>query len=194
MVQFPVVNEDTSFEEFQGMLPEELSNFPEDVLRQWVYRHGKGDGDVISALNILPGISEWQFHLVEMTNAEIESIRHYEYDESKLFPKGNWWLGSGRHNAPEFCDYMMEHGTYPVPIIVAKNASSHNHPILDFRYPGHDGPMLEPFHLLEGNRRFALLRAMIKNGTAGLKDMHDVWLVTMPESDKETKRMVGKCR
>lgn len=162
-----------------SVMPEELSNFPEDVLRQWVYEHGKGDGDVVDALNLIPNLSKWFFQLVEMPNADINSIKHYPYDEKRLLDKGEWWLKTGRHNAPAFCDYMLEHGTTPVPLIVAQNASDHNHPIIEYRYPEREGPMLEPFHLLEGNRRFALLRAMINNGTASLKDQHLVWIVTL---------------
>lgn len=181
MIKFPKIGHEVSFSDFCHKVPEELSNFPEDVLRQWVYEHGKGDGDVIDALNRIPNLSKWTFDLVDISNADIESIKHYPYDEKRLLGKGEWWLKSGRHNAPEFCDYMLEHGTTPVPLIVAQNASYHNHPIIEFRYPEHEGPMLEPFHLLEGSRRYALLRAMINNDVDSLQDKHLIWVVTMPE-------------
>ncbi|WCE32072.1 hypothetical protein [Vibrio sp. SCSIO 43137] len=181
MIKFPKIGHDTSFEEFCELMPEELRNFPEDVLKQWVYEHGKGDGDVIDALNLIPNLSQWDFQLVDLSNGEIEIIKHYPYDEKRLLEKGEWWLRSGRNNAPAFCDFMLEHGTTPVPIIVAQNASDQNHPILEFRYPEHEGPMLEPFHLLEGNRRFAFLRAMINSAETTLKDKHAVWVVTLPE-------------
>lgn len=180
MTRFPKIGNEVSFSDFCKVIPKELSNFPEDVLKQWVYEHGKGDGDVIDALNLIPNLAEWRFELVDMTNADIKRIRHYPYDERLLLPKGEWWLKSGRHSAPAFFDYMLEHGTTPVPIIIAQNASGHNHPIIAYRYPEHGGSMLDPLHLLEGNRRFALLRAMINNDVASLQDKHLVWVVTMP--------------
>ncbi|OEE56643.1 MULTISPECIES: hypothetical protein [Vibrio] len=183
MTHFPKVGHEVSFDDFYKLIPEELSNFPESVLRQWVYEHGKGDGDVVDALNLIPNLSQWDFQLVELSNAEIESIKHYPYDEKRLLEKGEWWVRSGRHSAPAFCNFMLEQGTTPAPLIVARNASNHSHPILEFRYPGHEGPMLKPLHLLEGNRRFALLRAMINKGTASLKDKHSVWVVTFPEQE-----------
>ncbi len=179
MIKFPKIDHDVSFSDFCELIPEELKNFPEDVLGQWVYDHGKGDGDVIDALNQIPNLEKWSFQQVEMSNAEIQSIRHYPYDEKKLLPRGEWWLKTGRHSAPSFCDLMLKEGTTPRPIIVAKNASGHNHPILEHRRPEVEGPMLEPLHLLEGNRRFALLRAMINKNYPTLKETHLVWVVTM---------------
>lgn len=144
-----------------------------------MYEHGKGDGDVIEALNCLCHCHEWEFKYTKLTNEEILTIRHYQYDELRLFPKAYNWIRMKGQRGPSFYDWMMENGTFPRPIIVAHNAGDYKHPILEHRYGKGIDKMFTPYHLLEGNRRLALLRAMIEQKQCNLKELHSVWLVTM---------------
>ncbi len=71
-------------------------------------------------------------------------------------------------------EFMQENGTFPVPIIVAHNAGK----VLHHKSLNHEF-MLEPYHILEGNRRLAFLRAMIQKQHEKLKKNHKIWLVTI---------------
>ena len=177
--KLPQVKAESSFDSFLDSIPKEYSHFPNDVLEQWIYEHGKGDGDVIKALNNLCRCHEWTFKCTKFTNEEILTIRHYPYDEKRLFPKANNWIRMKGQIGPSFYHWMMENGTFPRPIIVAHNANDHKHPILKHRYGEDIDKMFAPYHLLEGNRRLALLRAMIEQMHCNLKEQHSIWLVTM---------------
>ena len=80
---------------------------------------------------------------------------------------------AGRMAGYDTAEFMMKSGTFPVPIIVAHNAGNQLH------HKSFNGEfMLEPYHLIEGNRRLAFLRAMIQKGHEKLQEKHKVWLVT----------------
>lgn len=69
---------------------------------------------------------------------------------------------------------MLENGTTPAPIIVAKNA----HNIKNHR--GREMYMKVPFQLIEGHMRLAYLRGMIKQKHPKLKDEQEVWEMKIP--------------
>lgn len=148
--------------------PQELRNFPENVIEQWVHRHNPQFLDEWSSLNI----HEWKFECREMTTEEILGIQHldgelehWDYVGLKLMPTKDkyQWLSLK----------MEEQGTFPEPIIVAENAGAVLHP------RGREGEYMKaPFQLIEGHRRLGLLRAMHAKKVPSLKARHCVWVVS----------------
>ncbi|EJA7359023.1 hypothetical protein ACSVUS_000598 [Vibrio alginolyticus] len=173
--ELPEVRDNELFANYKTRLPHRLKNIPDDVLEQWPF-----EVEVVrKALNQRKDFVHWTYRLVELTSNEILTIRHYPYDESRLFPKAHEWLSpKGVPLRPIWFDRMLEQGTFIRPIILAHNANNQVHPILSFEYPALDA-MFTPYHLLEGNRRLSLLRAMIELKMEGVKERHSVWLVDM---------------
>ncbi|WP_231602662.1 hypothetical protein, partial [Herbaspirillum chlorophenolicum] len=71
--------------------------------------------------------------------------------------------------------FMLGHGTFPVPIIVAQDASH----VIAPRSGGEH--MKAPLHLIEGHSRLACIRGMINSSYPTLKMLHSVWVVKIPK-------------
>ncbi|MEZ8844593.1 hypothetical protein AB6E06_23450 [Vibrio splendidus] len=175
LTRLPKVKLNEPFERYKVRIPVRLRHMPDDVLEQWPF-----EVDVVrSALNQVSNLASWKYQQLELTSAQVLSIRHYPYDENRLFPKAYEWIKpQGVAIRPEWFNTMLAQGTFVRPIILAFEAKHHAHPVLRFEYPDIE-PMFAPYHLLEGNRRLSLLRFMIENEVEGLKDKHLVWLVDM---------------
>lgn len=171
-IAVPIAEPNESFEAYRHRWPTELDHFPDCVIRQWPYEVD----EVAQALGEIEDLSEWTFERVHFSNDQIMTIRHYLYDEKLMFGKAEKWFGPGRHHAPAFLDFMKERGTYPVPIIVAVDAEDRVHPYLAY-HRGETELMCAPYHLIEGNRRWALLRQMIQAQHPNLLEQHQVWLL-----------------
>jgi hypothetical protein len=154
-----------SFEDFLGRWPSQLANFPEDVIREWVWRHS----DDFYRLWSDRGIERFAFERRAYDAEAVLGIgRHESWDdlaERGLDPNHpaplDFWLGR----------YMIEHGTFPTPIIVAVNSDGLVHP--------RNLPM-RPNHIIEGHRRLGMLRGLIGLGYQGLRPTHAVWELTLP--------------
>ncbi|MDF1641549.1 hypothetical protein [Thalassolituus oleivorans] len=159
-----------SFSEYLDKWPEELSNFPEEVIEDWVYRHNEFFIKDWSGYNL----ENWQFELVEFTNKDLLSVQHLPGEIEKCDHTGEniiKTLGSSLEN--ELGRYICDNGTFPVPIIVALNAIEILHP-KSFE----DEYMATPYQLIEGHRRLGTIRAMLRNGNYDVADLHEVWLIS----------------
>lgn len=157
------------FEDYFDRFPEELANIPENVAKNWFWHHNRQ----AVKFSEFYAFENWEFELCVFDNDEIMEIKHFEHDLNLLDAKGEEFL-KGKLRGYDTADYMLENGTSPCPIIVAKNASGHIH-----HQSNEANYMLEPYHLIEGNRRLAYLRAMIRNNYERLQDSHEVWVVTI---------------
>ncbi|BAX51940.1 hypothetical protein PDPUS_2_00411 [Photobacterium damselae subsp. piscicida] len=164
-----------SFEDYMKRWPQDLV-FPECVIRHWIYEVQF----VAEALRQRTDLSKWTFHKESFTKDQIKSIKHYDWHEAKMYEKALFWLKNGRHSAPPVMDFLIENGTFPVPIIVARNASSYSHPIFLYEERvSQKEVMIEPYHLIEGNKRWAILLALMETRPEKVKDKHDVWILSM---------------
>ncbi|HHX8571761.1 TPA: hypothetical protein ACVO35_000194 [Vibrio alginolyticus] len=160
-----------TFEDYYARFPKELANIPKDVVENWMWFHN----EQVVEFSKLYDFEKWTFELRDFDNDEIMAIRHFEYDLKLLDGKGQEFL-LGRLNEHDTAKFMFENGTSPCPIIVARDASKHIH------HQREEGNyMLEPYQLIEGNRRLAYLRAMIGKPYSKLRDSHKVWVVTIGE-------------
>ncbi|GAD89041.1 hypothetical protein VHA01S_014_00660 [Vibrio halioticoli NBRC 102217] len=162
---------DEDFEDYYARFPTELDHIPQDVVKNWMWYHN----EQVVEFSKLYNFKKWNFELRDFDNNEVMTIKHFDYDLKLLDGKGQEFL-KGLLNEHEAAKFMFENGTSPCPIIVAKDASKHIHHI---RNEGNF--MLEPYQLIEGNRRLAYLRAMIRKSYPKLKASHNVWVVTIGE-------------
>ena len=155
--------ETESFGAYLKRWPAALSNFPEDVIREWVWRHW----DDFERLWVSRGIERFEFQLRQYDNHTILDIGRFDsWDDlaaRQLDPKGDldFWVGR----------YMTEHGTFPAPIIAATNSEGLTHP---------RGMPMPARLLIEGHRRLGMLRGLLALGFPGVQAMHSVWELTLP--------------
>uniref|UniRef100_UPI003532100D hypothetical protein n=1 Tax=Agarivorans sp. TSD2052 TaxID=2937286 RepID=UPI003532100D len=90
-------------------------------------------------------------------------MEHYEYVGERYIKQV--------HERDFVANYMLEKGSFPQPIIIAKGASSLIHP-KGAEYNDH----MTDNQLIEGHRRIGLLRAMFTNKLA-LKSKHKAWIM-----------------
>ena len=159
-----------SFESYLVRWPDELSHIPEDIIRSWAYEH---NDQVIEFCEETYDLSTWTFDRVKFSNDEILEIKHFDSEMKHYEHIGSEFL-AGRMVGYGTAEFMLENGTFPVAILVAHNAGEFmHHKSFENEY------MIEPYHLIEGNRRLAFLRAMIEKDHELLQKSHDVWLLTI---------------
>ena len=146
-----------------------LPNFPDSVLKQWLYRHYSGAVSDYGWLRlsqltfrsktwpterILTDVGSWEGH--GLISQHAERLRS-DPDRQQS------WLGRR----------LIEDGTWPVPILVISNHERTCRP---------DGLRLAtPFHLMEGHRRMGYLHALVEDKRWTVAAEHELWLV-QPDS------------
>ncbi|HIF5855129.1 TPA: hypothetical protein ACX3E9_004510 [Vibrio parahaemolyticus] len=159
------------FEDYYARFPKELAHIPEDVVKNWMWYHN----EQVVEYSKLYDFEKWTFELKDFENDNIMQIKHFDYDLKLLDGKSLEFL-KGLLNEHDTAKFMFDSGTSPCPMIVAKNAGKHIH------HQREEGNlMLEPYQLIEGNRRLAYLRAMIGKSFPKLQKSHKVWVVTIEE-------------
>jgi hypothetical protein len=139
-----------------------LQNWPEEVSREWLYRHP----DCINKyafLNFETFSFSKEVWIIEQLPGR-EAFKNENFcdnfsDVEKRAERPNDWLAN----------YMLRAGTWNTPIVLLYNKTE------EFIFP--DGESFKkPFHLLEGHRRLSFLVGLNRIGKAQPK--HEVWLVT----------------
>lgn len=156
------------FQAYLGRWPTCYTNVPEPVIESWIYRHWYQFQQWLPLHPLM-----WAYELTTMTNEEIMAISHvkdwpkvlkYWGDDLLDGPsRKNSWLGR----------YMLENGTTPAPIIVARDAAAWTHPRERVK-------MIAPNQLVEGHMRLAYLQAMIRRQHENLRDSHAVVVAQLP--------------
>lgn len=149
----PYYVERKDFNTWYRRVREIIPNVPEVIAKEWVHRHwGQSAFSFLPLLKMRFAEHSWAtqaFAAVSYGRRAAGKPRLYELPSAS-------WLSS----------YMIERGTWPVPIIVLDNARS-----------GIDG--LGELQLLEGHRRYSYLHRLVEAGKA-VNSQHKVHLVEIP--------------
>ncbi len=177
-------NAKESFDAYQERVGTLLPNWPTTVLKDWLYRHGNGP-----AVNFGFTIASFRAMRFSQISMAVKDIPGGECTwapgtYTPLITDGKFdyrWCKAHSHLADEpeaggeFGHsndqrkiFAVEHGTWPVPIILANNAKGN--------MCRKDGtPLQKPWHLLEGHNRLVEINVLKKDGKAAA--FHDVWVV-----------------
>ena len=138
-----------------------LPHFPEEVLKDWLFLHGKhalfvdGTLDLFSLAfrkerwptsRIIHDVGSWRESTVNAWRCAIVESFHREGP-----------LGS----------FMIEHGTWPVPPLVFDNDSG---------LKTNSGSEMFRYHLIDGHHRIGYLHGLASSDSDCLKTDHDLWL------------------
>jgi len=160
-----------SFESYLLRWPNEYRHVHQAIVETWVYRHWR---DFQAWLPLHP--LSWHYEAASMTNEEILTISHVGDWPQTLCYWGNDLLDGTQRRKTWLGHYMLNNGTTPAPIIVAKHAGQVFHP----RERGER--MVEPYQIIEGHMRLAYLQAMIRRSHSTLTASHTVLVATIPNS------------
>ena len=155
------------FAEWYARVKDEIPHVPACVAESWIHRHWG-----YSPYYWLP-LARLRFEKQSWTNSEILRIGEGLADRDRPFsPEWSDEFGHEKSYAREswLGRYMLEHRTWPAPIIVLDNTRRR---VRDRRWI----TPLARFHLIEGHRRSAYHHYLATHGLA--LDAHEVWLVTI---------------
>jgi hypothetical protein len=116
----------------------------------------------------------WDFELKNFSSDQIMAIDHVGKWIEELDAEGVEYVGGFPRSQTGLAKYMLEHGTFPVPIIVAENSGHVVHP------RSNREKMKVPFQLIEGHCRLACIRGMIAHKHPSTRNSHPVWTVRLP--------------
>ncbi len=153
------------FEQWHQRVREQIPHVPACVAEHWLYRHG-----IHTPYDWLP-LSRMRFKQETWELARILSIG--EGVEPQWSP--NWaeeLETDPNHYESELGQYMLDSGTWPVPIIVLDNETG---------LQSSDDEPLARWHLIEGHMRSAYMDHLAKTGRA--KETHQVWVTTIIDQE-----------
>lgn len=158
------------FETYFERWPTEYANVPSGVVETWVYRHWR---DFQCWLPLQP--LDWAYELKKMSSSEILTIGHVgTWPETLKYWGDDLFEGSSRRTT-WLGRSMLDMGTTPAPIIVARDAGRYRHP-----REAANAPFIEPYQLVEGHMRLAYLQSMIRREHPQLRSHHEVFVATLP--------------
>lgn len=159
-----------SFETYYARWPDNFSSIPREVVEDWIYRHWADFRAHWASLRP----HEWTFVKAQFLNHQIREIDHIGTWIAELDAEGVEYVTGAPRSRTRLAQFMLSSGTYPVPIIVARDAGHVIHP------RSNSEPMKHQYQLIEGHCRLACLRGMINAEHPNLADVHEVWLVSIP--------------
>jgi hypothetical protein len=157
--------EKESFVSYKRRVSSLVSNIPDCVLENWIYRHYSF---VVSDYFFL-NFNRMQFTKEEWSKEDIAYLIK-SYDDSLINDLG--YQIYKRNDKTWLQKYMLENMTWPVPIIVLENKET-------FYLNHRDMKLGNPFHLLEGHLRLNYFREIYRTERESLKDRHLIWKVTI---------------
>jgi hypothetical protein len=163
------------FDAYYARWPARLQAIPRQVVQDWVHRHWRDFKQ--HWIDLAP--HTWRYDSEVFSNAEILSIDHIATWIPELDAEGVEYVSGAPRGQTRMAQYMLNHGTFPVPILVARNAGHVVHP------RSAREPMKEPLQLIEGHCRLACLRGMINANYPSLALRHRVWVATIPRPVNE---------
>lgn len=159
-----------SFDDYYSRWPPELSSIPAPIVKDWIYRHWRCFKDRWIPLSP----HAWTYELSVFTGEQILAIDHVLNWIPDLDAEGAEYVNGAPRSKGRLGQFMLANGTFPVPIIVARNAGH----VVCPRSGGVN--MKTPLQLIEGHARLACIRGMLHSGHPNLKTEHQVWLVSIP--------------
>lgn len=157
------------FDEYRARWPTKYADVPDAVIESWIHRHWQ---QFQAWLPLHP--LEWKYEVVTLTSQEVLTISHVGDWMTTLEYWGNDLLDDSHRKQTWLGKFLLEHGTTPAPMILAKNAGHWNHP----RESGKR--MQEPLQLVEGHLRLAYLQALIRRSYPAFQAIHQVVVATLP--------------
>ena len=157
------------FGEYRIRWPKKYNNVPDAVIESWVYRHWR---EFQAWLPLRP--LEWKYELKGFTSEEVLNVDHVGDWMKTLAYWGDDLLDGPTRKTTWLGKFMLEHGTTPSPIIIAREAGGWRHP------REHGRCMQEPLQLIEGHMRLAYLQALIRRSHSSVQPVHQVVLATLP--------------
>lgn len=159
------------FESYIKRVKHLAPNIPDCILENWIYRHYTS---VVSDYAFL----DFKNMKIERDSWSVESIYDLikSYDEGIINNLG--YQIYKRKDKIWLQKYMLEHRTWPVPIIVLNNKERL------FTNPA-GRPLGDPYHLLEGHLRLNYFREIYRYEKETLKNTHEVWKVTINHGNEE---------
>jgi hypothetical protein len=150
-----------SFAEYQNRVSPLLPRFPEEVLRDWLYKHGRNalylDGCIdIHALTFRDESWSASDILEKVSTSQHETVSGWK----------RAILGDLHRGGP-LGSFMVKHGTWPVPPVVLDNDTD-----VHFR----SGILFHRFHLLEGHHRLGYLQGLATDERVVMQATHRLWL------------------
>lgn len=159
----------TPFDEWWPKVKGHFRHVPEAVARDWLHRHWSH-----SPFGWLPSAT-YRFRLVDWPSKRVPEIRtiwnNYAADPTDPIAHGRYLVEEHRVQLGyELADFMVEHGTFPVPPVMLDNSDGHlaHLPSARFEYPA-------GFVLVEGHRRFNI--AAYLQSDSRLKESVPFWLM-----------------
>lgn len=159
-----------SFESYYARWPEAFSAIPRPIVEDWIYRHWRDFSNHWADLEP----HNWSYERKIFSNVEILKIDHIATWIRELDAEGVEYVSNAPRSKSRMAQFILANGTFPVPILVARNAGHVTHP------RSAKEPMKEPLQLIEGHCRLACLRGMINSNHHNLGAEHDVWVATLP--------------
>jgi hypothetical protein len=157
-------DEEEADDEYQRRLEELLPNFPAQVIKDWIVRHGR------SAFREHGWLDYRRFRF-EQAQRPVIFFRNAVLTSNE--PAVASWALAIRVNKgfqeSDLGSYMLENGTWPVPPVILANSSGLKHP---------QGEGLGRHHLLEGHHRLAYLKGFATPPPIPTQERHSLWRVT----------------
>ena len=154
--------EKVPFEQFEKMFKDFFPHFPSEVVKQWPYRHFQ---DFSGEYRWEIEYDRLEFRKDCLKVEDFFTIEAYGFTNKDLIGMGNTHLFDNEYVA----NYIRDHLTYPVPIIVLDSLNSNLSGQYEFK---------KPYHILEGHRRSWLMRALIETDNPEIPEYHQIWKVT----------------
>ena len=143
-----------------------LPNWPDEPLREWLYRH-PGCMEDYAFL----GFERFQF-TKEIWNLSQIPGREAFRDERFCDSFSDIEERAAQEPADWLARHMLIEGTWNTPIILLENQSG-------AAFPCSRRLLKSPYHLLEGHRRLSLVQGLRRLNKA--RPQHPVWMVRLPQ-------------
>ena len=152
-----VVEEESHY--VHRMLDGVLSNWPENLLKEWLYRHPDcmEDYAFLNLERLKFTLETWPLERVPGSEAfkDDSFCDNFDNIEERAEDKYDW-----------LARYMLKEGTWNTPIVLLENQERYN--------LSTEVQLKQPYHLLEGHRRLSFLNGLRRLNKA--RPQHQVWL------------------
>jgi len=153
-----------TFDEYYSRVKGLLPNFPQPVLKQWLFDHFES---AIAQYSWL-GFEQVSFReCIWETERIIKNVKAWNELAVENWKSG--LLAKPDHHIGPLITFMRQNGTWPVAPIVLDNPYG-------LRMPDH--ALIERWELIEGHHRLAYLRALHAKPEWHVLKQHSLWIVS----------------
>jgi hypothetical protein len=140
-----ITREIEPFEEYTARVGRLIPNWPESAMESWLHRHYPA---AVSRYGFL-GFDTMSFEARSLSPKDVYD-RINTFNLTMLEGQGGHIYGWKSTLRTYLMNYMLDHGTWPTPIIVLGNPTEVRSPFRD--------PLGAPLHLIEGHLRLGYFR------------------------------------